>query len=128
QAYVYDLPADYYQTYASRVAAVTAEDVKRAADQYIQPERFAVVIVGDRKAIEAGVRSLNLGPVTVLEPAEIFKGRATGDAGDVDVSEIRGVPAIQAGGAGPGAGVGSSPFPPPRNPHGTRPAGNPRRA
>jgi zinc protease len=73
QMYVYDLPPDYYETYGRRVTAVTAEDVKRAADKYIQPEKFAVVIVGDRKAIEAGVRALNLGPVTVIDTAEIFK-------------------------------------------------------
>ena len=73
QVYVYDLPPDYFETYAARVAAVTADEVKRAADKYIQPDKFAVVIVGDRKAIEAGVRSLNLGPVTIIEPAEIFK-------------------------------------------------------
>ena len=54
QAYVYDLPADYYATYAGRVRAVTAADVKRAADKYIQPDKFAVVIVGDRKVIEPG--------------------------------------------------------------------------
>ena len=71
--YVYGLPADYFQTYAARVAAVTAADVKRVADTYIQPDKFAVVIVGDRKAIEAGVRSLNLGPVTVIEAGDIFK-------------------------------------------------------
>jgi predicted Zn-dependent peptidase len=73
QMYVYDLPPDYYETYGRRVTAVTAEDVKRAADKYIQPEKFALVIVGDRKAIEAGVRALNLGPVTVIDTAEIFK-------------------------------------------------------
>jgi predicted Zn-dependent peptidase len=73
QAFVYNLPADYYQTYAARVAAVTAEQVTRAADTYIQPDKFAVVIVGDRKTIEAGVRALNLGPVTVVEAADIFK-------------------------------------------------------
>jgi predicted Zn-dependent peptidase len=73
QLYVYDLPLDYYETYAAHVAAVTAEDVKRAADTYIQPDKFAVVIVGDRKAIEPGVRALNLGPVTVIEPPEIVK-------------------------------------------------------
>ncbi len=72
-AYVYDLPADYYQTFGSRIGAVTAADVKRAADKYIQPDKFAVVIVGDRKAIESGVRALNLGPLTVVDAAEIFK-------------------------------------------------------
>jgi predicted Zn-dependent peptidase len=52
---------------------VTAADVKRAADTHIQPDKFAVVIVGDRKAIEAGVKALNLGPMTIIEPSEIFK-------------------------------------------------------
>jgi zinc protease len=73
QTYTYDLPADYYQTFARRIEAVTAADVKRVADQYIQPDKFAVVIVGDRKVIEAGVNALKLGPLTIVEPSEIFK-------------------------------------------------------
>ena len=73
QAYVYNLPADYYETYGRHVQAVTAADVKRAADRYIQPDKFAVVIVGDRKEIEAGVRALSLGPLTVVDVSEILK-------------------------------------------------------
>jgi zinc protease len=73
QTFVYNLPPDYFQTYADRVRAVTVADVKRAADAYIQPDKFAVVIVGDRKAIEAGVKALDLGPITVVEAADIFK-------------------------------------------------------
>jgi len=73
QTFVYNLPADYFQTYAEHVLAVTADDVRRVAEKYIQPDKFAVVIVGDRKAIEAGVKALNLGPMTIVEAAEIFK-------------------------------------------------------
>ena len=73
QAYVYDLPADYYTTYSDRVRAVTPADVKRVADKYIQPDKFAVVIVGDRKVIEPGLKALNLGPITVIEAATILK-------------------------------------------------------
>ena len=73
QAWVYDLPADYYTSYADRVRAVTAADVKRAADKYILPDKLVVVIVGDRKTIEPGVKALNLGPVSLIEPADIFK-------------------------------------------------------
>ena len=73
QAWVYNLPADYYTTYADRVRAVTAADVKRAADTYIQPGKFAVVIIGDRKTIEAPVKALNLGPLTVVDTTEIMK-------------------------------------------------------
>lgn len=73
QAFIYDLPADYYTTFADRIRAVTAADVKRVADKYIQPDKFAVVIIGDRKTIETGVKALNLGPLTIVEPAEILK-------------------------------------------------------
>ncbi|HYT74531.1 MAG TPA: pitrilysin family protein, partial [Vicinamibacterales bacterium] len=73
QMFVYGLPADYYDTYGSHIQAVTAADVKRAADKYIQPDKFDVVIVGDVKTIGTSVKAMNLGPVTVVEPAEIFK-------------------------------------------------------
>jgi len=73
QMFVYGLPADYYETYGAHVRAVTAEDVKRVADKYIQPGKFDVVIVGDSKAIESGVKAMNLGPLTIVEPAEIFR-------------------------------------------------------
>jgi len=73
QLFLYGLPDDYYQTYGARVAAVTAEDVTRAADKYLQPGKLIVVIVGDRKAIETGVRALNLGPLTIVEAGDIFK-------------------------------------------------------
>ena len=73
QAFIYDLPADYYTTYADRIRAVTAADVKRVADKYIQSDKFAVVIIGDRKTIEPGVKALNLGPLTIVAPAEVLK-------------------------------------------------------
>ncbi len=73
QIFVYDLPQDFYATFTSRVRAVTADEVKRAADKYVQPGKFAVVIVGDRKAIEPGVRALNLGPLTIVSTEDVFK-------------------------------------------------------
>jgi predicted Zn-dependent peptidase len=73
QAWVYDLPADYYTTYADRVRAVTAADVQRVADRNIHPDKLAVVVVGDRKTIEPGLKALNLGPLTVVDPAAVFK-------------------------------------------------------
>jgi predicted Zn-dependent peptidase len=73
QIFVYNLAADYYETYGEHVAAVTAADVKRVADKYIQPDKFAIVIVGDRKVIEPGVRALNLGPVSIVTAEEVMK-------------------------------------------------------
>jgi predicted Zn-dependent peptidase len=72
-AIVYRLPDDYYARYVQSVEAVTAADVQRVAQKYIQPDRLAVVVVGDRKTIEPGIRALGLGPMTPVSIEEIFK-------------------------------------------------------
>ena len=60
------LGLDAYDDYTARVLAVTAADLERVAARYLDPERVAVVLVGDRAAIEADVRALELGPVRTL--------------------------------------------------------------
>ena len=66
QLIVYKLPDNYFERYVANIQAVTADAVQKAAAKYIQPAKFAVVIVGDRKTIEPGVRALNLLPVRVM--------------------------------------------------------------
>ena len=73
QIFIYGLPPDYFATYTERIRAVTAADAQRAAEKYIQPEKFAVVVVGDRKAIEPGIQALNLGPVKAVAIADVMK-------------------------------------------------------
>jgi zinc protease len=51
QIRMFGLPADYLQTYRDRVQSVTREDVQRAAQKYVLPDRAAVVIVGDAAAL-----------------------------------------------------------------------------
>ena len=72
QALVYHLPDDYYSKYVQNIEAVTAADVQRVAQKYIQPGRVAVVIAGDRTAIEPGIRALNLGPIKVMTVDDVF--------------------------------------------------------
>ena len=67
---VYKLPDNYFEQYVANIQAVTAADVQKAAATYIQPGKFDVVIAGDRKAIEAGVRGLKLGQVKILSVQE----------------------------------------------------------
>lgn len=62
-----DLPLDYWSTYTARINAVTPHDVQRVARQYINPDQFAVVLVGDRSRIEDGVRALNEGPISIRD-------------------------------------------------------------
>lgn len=73
---VYGLPPDYFDSYAQRVDAVTLADVERVADRYLDPEHFAIVIVGDRATVEAGLRELPY-PVEVVPveaPAAVGRG------------------------------------------------------
>ncbi|MGI8787958.1 MAG: M16 family metallopeptidase [Pyrinomonadaceae bacterium] len=44
---LYNLPADYLQTYRDKVNAITLDDVERVAKKYITPDKIAIVIVGD---------------------------------------------------------------------------------
>jgi predicted Zn-dependent peptidase len=67
---VYRLPEDYFERYVANIQAVTAADLQKAAATYIQPGRFAIVVAGDRKAIEPGIRGLKLGEVRVLSVDE----------------------------------------------------------
>jgi predicted Zn-dependent peptidase len=55
----YDLPDTYFNSYIERVQAVTLEDINRVANRYLQPDRMAIVIVGDRKSIEQNLRTLD---------------------------------------------------------------------
>jgi len=71
-ALVYHLPDDYFARYVRNIQAVTSADVQRVAQKYIQPGRFAVVVVGDRKTIESGIRALNLGPINVMTVDDVF--------------------------------------------------------
>jgi predicted Zn-dependent peptidase len=44
---LYDLPADYWDSYPAKVAAVTAEDVQHVAQKYIDLNHLQIVAVGD---------------------------------------------------------------------------------
>jgi zinc protease len=62
---LYGLPLDYYNTYVQSVEGVTQADVGRVAQQYINPGSLAILIVGDRKTIEQGLKATNIGPISV---------------------------------------------------------------
>jgi len=71
----YDLPDDHLTTYLRRVEAVAADEVRRLSRQYITPESMTTLVVGDRKAVEAGLKTLpdaaRLRPIDVKgAPAE----------------------------------------------------------
>jgi zinc protease len=60
---LYDLPLDYFTNYSRNIAAVTQADVQRVARSYLTPERLQIVVVGDTKLIESGIRAAGIGNV-----------------------------------------------------------------
>jgi zinc protease len=65
--FLQDLPEDYYQQFPKAVKAVTKDAVLEAARRNIDPAHLAIVIVGDRKQIEAPVRATGIAPIVVLD-------------------------------------------------------------
>jgi zinc protease len=63
---VYGLPDTYFNDYISKVNAVKLEDVNRVANKYLSPDKLAIVIVGDRKVIEPGLKELSY-PISILD-------------------------------------------------------------
>ena len=69
---LFKLPDDYYSNYVQNIQKVTAADVTRVAQKYIAPDKLAVVVVGDKKVIEPGIRGLNLGAIKEMSIDDVF--------------------------------------------------------
>ncbi len=57
---VYGLPDSYFNDYIARVNAVTLDDVNRVANKYLTPDKMAILVVGDRKAIEPKLKEIDV--------------------------------------------------------------------
>jgi zinc protease len=64
---LYGLPLDYYNNYVQNIEGITQADVARVAQQYINPGSLAIVIVGDRRTIEPGLKAVNIGPIAIRD-------------------------------------------------------------
>lgn len=60
------LPLDYLKTYLAKVAAVTREDVLRAAREHLHPDAATIVVLGEGKELPASLE--RFGPVRNLTP------------------------------------------------------------
>jgi zinc protease len=60
---IYSFPADYWDTYPAKVAAITADELQRVAMKYYNPATMQIVAVGDASKIKAVMEKY--GPVEV---------------------------------------------------------------
>jgi zinc protease len=63
---LYGLPVDEPARFVTALESASAEDLQRLARRHLDPERMAIVIVGDRAVIESPLRALGL-------PAPVFR-------------------------------------------------------
>jgi zinc protease len=63
---IYNLPDNTFNEYISKVNSVSLADINRVANKYLTPDKMAIIIVGDRKAVEPGLKELGF-PITLLD-------------------------------------------------------------
>jgi zinc protease len=68
----YGIPLDFFASAVQRYGAVTQADVQRVARQYVDPDKLTIVLVGDRKVIEPGVRALKPGEIVTRDIRDVL--------------------------------------------------------
>jgi zinc protease len=61
------LPLDYYDQLTQAYESVTLADVRKAATDYLQPDRLAIVVIGDRRVVQPGLEAMHLAPVVDVD-------------------------------------------------------------
>jgi zinc protease len=61
------LPLDYWDRFSANVDRVSLADVTAAANKYLDSAHMAIIVVGDRKLVEAKLRAANVAPVVVVD-------------------------------------------------------------
>ena len=64
---VYELSDDYYASYVEHLQGVTLDDVNRVAEEYVHPNSFTTVVVGDAAKVRGGLEKLGCGPVELRD-------------------------------------------------------------
>jgi predicted Zn-dependent peptidase len=62
----YAFPEDYWDTYAQKIMAVSAEDVQRVAKKYVPADNPQIIAVGDAQKIAELLRGF--GPLEQVTP------------------------------------------------------------
>ena len=65
---IHDLPEHFYDDYRTRVRAVTTQDVLRAAQRHLHPDRLRIVVVGDPGVIVAPLSEIHGASVEIVTP------------------------------------------------------------
>jgi zinc protease len=79
----YELPEDYWSTYADRINALDLSDVREVAQRVLRPDELVWVVVGDRASIEYDLRRLGFDDIRLINPDGRPVGEATDEPGSI---------------------------------------------
>ncbi len=65
---IYGLPDEYWQTYRANLEAVGVEDVRRAAEEIIDPSELLCLVVGDAARVRGELEATGIGPLEAGSP------------------------------------------------------------
>ncbi len=68
----YGIPLDFFASAVQQYGAVTQAEVQRVARQYVNPDKLTIVLVGDRKVIEPGIRALKPGEIATRDVRDVL--------------------------------------------------------
>ena len=82
------MPKDYFKGYLKRIDAVTADDIKRVANKYMQPSNLTITVVGDAAAV--GPKLERFGSVSYLnKQAEVIEApKVEKISGDITANDV----------------------------------------
>jgi len=63
----FNLPDDYYQSYASTVNNLSLKDVREVANKTVDPSRVTWLVVGDREKVMKEIQDLGYGEVILID-------------------------------------------------------------
>lgn len=64
---LHGLPEDYYDRYRDNVASITTDQVLTAAQRYLNPSAFQMVVVGDPNIVRAPLEAMQFGPMLLYD-------------------------------------------------------------
>jgi zinc protease len=63
----FGLPLDFYNTYVSKVSALTVADLEACARTLLDPRQMVWMVVGDRAVLEGPLKDLGIGEIVATE-------------------------------------------------------------
>lgn len=80
----YGYPADYLESYRAALEKVTLADLTRMAKKYIQPEKLAVLVVGNQPEIKPDLDALGMGAPQSIDITIPMPKHPSGAAGGAE--------------------------------------------